>query len=171
MLLATEIASPTVTRSPTICTIAETHAAGLEPSNERLAYAGYPAVDYKYAQMGPCNRHHLLFFAKSWTSRGHYALLLREMPYFSYYLPVKELHNNLHAMTRSGVPLPDGLAITAAYRFVTAGIESGQLSEHDSLPARLTLLMQLFEGAPRTQDALRRQLEIVTTFDAKHHLA
>lgn len=139
-------------------------------ANEYLAYSEYPKIDYHNAGLGGCNRHHLLFFARIWNVGT--GKTLRELPYFSYYLPAKELHDPLHALMFSGIEFPEsgGHIVAAAYRFVTRGLEEGWLSSTDSLPARLTLLMWLFADSPETVQGLRRQLYIVTSFDAEHQL-
>lgn len=138
--------------------------------NDFLTYLNYPTVDYTHAGFGPCNRHHLLFFKRAWAKGT--GENLRELPYFSYYLPVKSLHDDLHALMHSGIPYPEngGRLVASAYRWIEAAMTAGDLSDSDSVPKRITVLIKLFAASPETVHALRRQLAIITAFDARHQL-
>lgn len=133
----------------------------------------YPYFDYRECGLGPCNRHHLLFFQRHWD-QGKASKKLRDLNYCKYYLPVATLHEDIHARMARGIPCPrpEDAACAKAYAAIDDWLDAGLIGPSDNLPKRLAVLARAFaDYSPETAAALLRQQQIVVGFDRQLAIA
>lgn len=106
--------------------------------------------------------HHLLFQKRHW--QGGLKGSLRLHWYCRVYIPRDTLHKEIHSLVKT-VPVPKEESIKFALTHLEYLEKNGAIDDKDNIEKRLKVLIALFECADdQTADALKEQLEIVTSF-------
>lgn len=105
--------------------------------------------------------HHLCWYRKAWASG--YAHRIREHWYMKVDIPKDGLHAYIHHNLES-IPVPSTKALKKAYDTLVALEFAGALFSDDDIEKRLQIALLMFEEAPETHRALKRQLYLVHNY-------
>ena len=110
-----------------------------------------------------CNKHHLLWIHKNWSSG--YARQLRDCPYFIVSIPANTEHRYIHS-NMNGIPVPSGRSCKKAFEQIEILYKHGAIKETDTIQQRLERLIFILDYIePETVKALRKQLKLINTWE------
>lgn len=105
--------------------------------------------------------HHLCWYRKAWTTS--YAHQVREHWYMKVTIPRDGLHIYIHNNLEC-IPVPSQKVLKKAWTMLLDLESAGALYKDDPIETRLEIAALLFEEAPATRKAFKRQLGLVRSY-------
>lgn len=109
--------------------------------------------------------HHLCWYRKAWSSKS-YGDQVRNHWYMKVEIPRDGLHTYIHN-TIPFIPVPSVKVLKKVYATLQDLDSVGALYRTDDIETRLQMAIYLFEEAPKTRKALKRQLSLVRNYQTR----